>query len=217
MLLRSSSTPILNSWLTHNKDSCTEAEPAFHILRRTRSSVYYTSSFVFISPLWNDDDPLTKKAHYVLSSEAELYSPTKPMKKTSLPHCSHRKQLKVIKCNEVNYLRINERLVQFSNSGLGERVQMDREESDVGSKERVLQTLVEVGGGGNGGNNGKGSDGGGYINGGWGNHGSDSTDVYYLNMIEANPGNPLFLGNYAKFLKEVKYSINQVGSTNISN
>lgn len=33
---------------------------------------------------------------------------------------------------------------------------------------------------------------------------TDSTDVYYQKMIEANPGNPLFLGNYAKFLKEVR-------------
>jgi len=35
------------------------------------------------------------------------------------------------------------------------------------------------------------------------NHGRDGTDAYYQNMIEANPNNPLLLGNYAKFLKEV--------------
>ncbi|KZV56883.1 Tetratricopeptide repeat-like superfamily protein [Dorcoceras hygrometricum] len=38
--------------------------------------------------------------------------------------------------------------------------------------------------------------------GGW--HGSDGTDAYYKRMIEANPGNPLFLANYAKFLKEIR-------------
>lgn len=57
--------------------------------------------------------------------------------------------------------------------------------------------------------------GGGKICGGDGSSGSDGywgsdsdgeingTDVYYQNMIEANPGNPLLLSNYARFLKEV--------------
>lgn len=80
-------------------------------------------------------------------------------------------------------------------------------------KESVLQTLVVGGGVGNsggkicgGGGSGKGSDGGE----GWGfgffesnNRGSGSTDAYYQKMIEADPGNALLLGNYAKFLKEV--------------
>ena len=35
-------------------------------------------------------------------------------------------------------------------------------------------------------------------------HGHDSTDAFYQRMIEANPGNALLLGNYAKFLKEVR-------------
>lgn len=48
---------------------------------------------------------------------------------------------------------------------------------------------------------------------GWGGgHGSrwdqssneeDGTDSYYQKMIQANPNNPIFLANYAKFLKEV--------------
>lgn len=38
--------------------------------------------------------------------------------------------------------------------------------------------------------------------GGW--HRSEGTDAYYEWMIEANPGNPLLLSNYAKFLKEIK-------------
>nr|GMD82756.1 nuclear pore complex protein NUP1 isoform X2 [Ipomoea batatas] len=32
----------------------------------------------------------------------------------------------------------------------------------------------------------------------------ESTDIYYQKMIEANPGNSLLLGNYARFLKEVR-------------
>lgn len=35
------------------------------------------------------------------------------------------------------------------------------------------------------------------------NHGVDEAHAYYQKMIEANPGNALLLGNYAKFLKEV--------------
>ncbi|KAK1417241.1 hypothetical protein QVD17_26366 [Tagetes erecta] len=33
---------------------------------------------------------------------------------------------------------------------------------------------------------------------------NDSTDLYYRSMIEANPGNATLLGNYAKYLKEVR-------------
>ncbi|KAL2895959.1 Transmembrane and TPR repeat-containing protein 1, partial [Bienertia sinuspersici] len=33
---------------------------------------------------------------------------------------------------------------------------------------------------------------------------NESTDQYYQQMIKDNPGNALLLGNYAKFLKEVK-------------
>ena len=56
---------------------------------------------------------------------------------------------------------------------------------------------------------GEGSNGGdGHRHGGGGgayelNHGHESTDLYYQKMIEANPGNALLLGDYAKFLKEV--------------
>ncbi|XVE52208.1 hypothetical protein DITRI_Ditri02bG0104500 [Diplodiscus trichospermus] len=65
-----------------------------------------------------------------------------------------------------------------------------------------------VGGGGRGSNGG--DDGGGSRFFESNNHCSDSTDVYYQKMIEANPGNPLLLGNYAKFLKKVNRSHNFV-------
>ena len=101
----------------------------------------------------------------------------------------------------------------FSSSGLDESV-LDDEGSPMGKKDSILQTLVVGGGvGSNGGRicggGGRGSDGGdgGDVGGsgffGSNNHGSDSTDAYYQTMIEANPGNALLLGNYAKFLKEV--------------
>lgn len=85
------------------------------------------------------------------------------------------------------------------------------EEEEAGClTERMPQTLV-VGGGGD-----RGVGGGGLCGGGRGSddglgsgswHGRDITDKYYEMMIEANPGNPLFLANYAKFLKEVIFQI----------
>ncbi|XP_060170377.1 uncharacterized protein LOC132601293 [Lycium barbarum] len=36
------------------------------------------------------------------------------------------------------------------------------------------------------------------------NNGSDTIDLYYTKMIQANPGNSQLLGNYARFLKEVR-------------
>uniref|UniRef100_A0A5B7A243 Tetratricopeptide repeat-like superfamily protein n=2 Tax=Davidia involucrata TaxID=16924 RepID=A0A5B7A243_DAVIN len=58
------------------------------------------------------------------------------------------------------------------------------------------------GGGGSGGSDGGDGDGSSEF---WdSNRGIDSTDVYYQQMIEANPGNALLLGNYARFLKEVR-------------
>ncbi|XWS11800.1 hypothetical protein CRYUN_Cryun37aG0031800 [Craigia yunnanensis] len=45
MLLRSSSTPILNSWLPYSRD-CLSPEPDFLILQRTRSVSYYSPSSV---------------------------------------------------------------------------------------------------------------------------------------------------------------------------
>ncbi|XP_039031598.1 uncharacterized protein LOC120166415 isoform X2 [Hibiscus syriacus] len=37
-----------------------------------------------------------------------------------------------------------------------------------------------------------------------GSDGIDVTDLHYRKMIEANPGNSLLLGNYARFLKEIR-------------
>ncbi|GAB2269492.1 hypothetical protein Dimus_004409 [Dionaea muscipula] len=56
---------------------------------------------------------------------------------------------------------------------------------------------------GNGGDrSGCGTGGGGRFDNGSGGH--DATEEYYQEMIRANPGNALLLGNYARFLKEVR-------------
>lgn len=63
----------------------------------------------------------------------------------------------------------------------------------------ALEEDTDVSGGG-------GDGGGGALHGGGkgGSDGDDSTDVHYRKMIEGNPGNGMFLNNYAKFLKEVR-------------
>jgi len=89
---------------------------------------------------------------------------------------------------------------------LGERVQEEESEMDCWVREREGGPLA---GGGSCGSNGGGGVGGGSNGGngfgGWdSSYGSEgSTDAYYQKMIEANPGNSLLLGNYARFLKEV--------------
>lgn len=74
----------------------------------------------------------------------------------------------------------------FSISGVGERVVDDDEVSNVTDGGSICGPGDDCGGGGSG------------------LFETDSTNVYYQKMIEANPGNPLFLGNYAKFLKEIR-------------
>ncbi|KAL9323189.1 hypothetical protein ACSQ67_011242 [Phaseolus vulgaris] len=73
-------------------------------------------------------------------------------------------------------------------------------EGGSGKRDGRLQTSVMGGGMGSGG----GRICGGFNGSGRGSHGRDWTDAYYQNMIEANPNNALLLGNYAKFLKEVR-------------
>ncbi|RID68785.1 hypothetical protein BRARA_C00923 [Brassica rapa] len=67
---------------------------------------------------------------------------------------------------------------------------------------RASSYETEVGGGGGGGGGKRRS--GGRSGGDDGDGENDSTDVHYREMIEANPGNGIFLSNYAKFLKEVR-------------
>ncbi|EPS59501.1 hypothetical protein M569_15305 [Genlisea aurea] len=76
-------------------------------------------------------------------------------------------------------------------------------------RKRVPHTLVVCGGGGTsggGGGGGKGSDDGSGLDPldpeSW--NGRENLETYYKVMLAANPGNPLLLSNYAKFLKEVK-------------
>ncbi|XP_071713796.1 uncharacterized protein [Rutidosis leptorrhynchoides] len=70
---------------------------------------------------------------------------------------------------------------------------------------KMLQ-MSTIGGNGGCGNGGKLCVGGGNGSNGGSDHGHNDTELYYQNMMEANPGNALLLANYAKFLKEVRYN-----------
>lgn len=76
---------------------------------------------------------------------------------------------------------------------------------EMGTRENIglLSGLV---GGGDGGGKICGGNGGGSDGGGESDRGSATAETHYRNMIEADPGNPLLLSNYAKFLKEVNFS-----------
>ncbi|KZV56054.1 hypothetical protein F511_06071 [Dorcoceras hygrometricum] len=197
MLLRSSSMPVLNSWLPNSAAAVSSPEsdalPAsFQQLTRTRS-VCMMASF--------DDNP----GRCSLTRPATDHSD--PMLKKSLRRIA----------TAPNPVKIKQEMehMLLSSSGLGaaagEKVE---EEYCLMTERKKTPPTVVVGGGGGG------SKGGGMCGGGGGRrsdygsgsdsqdpgswHGSEITDAYYETMIEANPGNPLLLANYAKFLKEVK-------------
>ncbi|XP_073035963.1 uncharacterized protein [Primulina eburnea] len=193
MLLRSSSMPILNSWLPNSSAVLSSPESdtlplAFPQLTRIRS-VCMTTSF--------DDSPgrcsLTRQA--VDHSDPKL---GKSLRRIGAPSPVKIKQ-------EMGHMLL-------SSSGLGAAVGERVDEGCLITERKKTPQTVAAGGRG-GGSKGGGMCGGGRRSdygsgsdsqdpGSW--RGSEITDAYYETMIEANPGNPLFLANYAKFLKEVK-------------
>ncbi|XP_058206855.1 uncharacterized protein LOC131320236 [Rhododendron vialii] len=187
MLLRSSSTPILNSWLPHSKDSSAT------------------------SPLSEVSLPIPKS------------KPVSPISFNGERSASF-KMTRAVSESDLRDLSVVPMMKLFSNkSGVSANgFSVEEEEREAGSEsmseslDRVLQLGSGLDGGGGGGcwiGGGEGGGGGGGSGGdGYEEDGGDnkkrgigtSTDVYYEKMIEANPGNPLILGNYARFLKEVR-------------
>ncbi|KAM7480348.1 hypothetical protein LguiA_028561 [Lonicera macranthoides] len=201
MLLRSSSTPILNSWVSGYRDSVPDHDSSLPQHSRTRS-LSLTASFDELSL----KEPVTRSL-----SDANLGIQRKGTG-TKLPGLPKPGRMKEKGEEEVGSGLSFRRLL--SNSGLGEAV--INGDDDVAEKDdsRALQTLVNGGCGGigggrvcGGGNGGRGSDDGDEYGPNDSNHehghGHGCTDAYYQKMIQANPGNALLLSNYAKFLKEV--------------
>ncbi|KAK1418485.1 hypothetical protein QVD17_27630 [Tagetes erecta] len=160
MLLRSSSTPSLTSWLQ-------QQNPDNFIHRNLKSPTISLHSS--ISSI-NSPNNITRS-----SSETDLLTYSHSSRRSSL-NCTNR---------------------VLSSLSVEEDVEIDNNGLDVDEQCRI-QVMVDGTGGG---------DGGGKICGGGddnGDYGSDGTDLYYRNMIEANPSNSLILCNYAKYLKEVR-------------
>ncbi|PPD84519.1 hypothetical protein GOBAR_DD18528 [Gossypium barbadense] len=162
MLLRSSSIPIRDSWVSHSKNF----SPAPELLHQ--SSLTRTVSCSCSISAGSIDDSSWRMMRTV--SDTDLRDLVVP-------------QMKTAKNNNV----------------LLDGICVEEEEVEE----------CGIGGGGGqifgGGRGGGGSD---SEDNEWGfcdsKNGNDSTDLYYQKMIEANPGNTLLLGNYAKFLKEVR-------------
>ncbi|KAL6959194.1 hypothetical protein U1Q18_043137 [Sarracenia purpurea var. burkii] len=197
MLLRSSSTPVLDSWFPHSKESSMSSESAEISLQipRTRSVSMISASS---SPA--NEESAAKRMTRALSdgdlrdlsiSKRRLFSTSSNGWPAITVEEKEEEEREVVVGSESSdpILEPVDRVL-YLGSGLGEIVVVE-EEGQMGS--------VVVGGGSGGG--GRWIDGGGGSDGG---DGYDSTDVFYQKMIEANPGNTLLLGNYARFLKEVR-------------
>ncbi|KAL0354796.1 UNVERIFIED_CONTAM: hypothetical protein Sradi_3926500 [Sesamum radiatum] len=189
MLLRSSSTPVLKSWL-QNSTTGSGSSPECDTLPQLPRTRSFCLSMSF-------EDSFGRSP----STHSDLKDPAKP-----------KKSLKV--SAKIKERRSGQEVgsIFLSSSGLRGAVAVAEEECSLArERERVPQTLVMGGGvaggggggicgGGRGSNDGSGSDS--QDPGSW--HGSENTDAYYEMMIQANPGNPLLLANYAKFLKETQ-------------
>ncbi|XP_031252628.1 uncharacterized protein LOC116110561 [Pistacia vera] len=192
MLLRSSSTPILNSWIPNAKESSSPELETLHQIQRSKSITLTASSPTpqFSPPQSDDSFKIMTRA----LSETDLRSctvPPLPKKRLSNTFISG---VAVAEEDEIGTAALDCSL--FSNSGLA---------SEEGDARVMVGGGVYGGGGKMCGGGGSGSNGG-SGDGRWesNNNGNDKTDVYYQKMIEANPGNPLLLSNYARYLKEVR-------------
>ncbi|XP_077211136.1 uncharacterized protein LOC143846560 [Tasmannia lanceolata] len=204
MLLRSSSTPIPNSWVSKEPSLEPDTHPP---LPKSRSIPHHSPSISLNSPSPGSEiSAISSKKMTKSNSESSLQDLVLP------PRVPKRKKLYPRSCN-LTTISVEEKEKGFdlerifSSSGLDESVEGMKGCCDVdvgsfsgggGSGFRGCDGTGGGAGGGNGFGNGGGSD---FSD---SNNGNYSTDAYYQKMIEANPGNALFLGNYAKFLKEVR-------------
>lgn len=178
MLLRSSSNPALHTCFRHENPKESSSFESLFIHRNPRSP---TVSLYTFNSLNDSPKKLTRA-----SSEADLSGYF--VSKARSPLCKNTNcLLSSIAVEEVSEGEESDNGgLLFSTSGL---YQNDGHEFGV-----------MVDGIGGGGGEGKISGRGGHGN----HHENDSTDLYYQNMIEANPGNAMLLSNYAKYLKEVR-------------
>lgn len=167
---------LLRSSSTPSFTSCLQQNPENLLHRNLKSP-----TFSLHSPINN----ITRS-----SSDTDLLTYTHSSRRDSLNTTNRFISLE----EDVEIDEIESQGLMFSTSGL------DVDDDD----ECRIHVMVDgTGGGGDGGGKICSGGGGGGDN---GDYGSDGADVYYRNMIDANPSNSLILGNYAKYLKEVLIS-----------
>ncbi|GAV82504.1 TPR_11 domain-containing protein [Cephalotus follicularis] len=184
MLLRSASTPILNSWIPQ---STTESDTIHHMTRIRSGQLTPTTSTPFSLP-----------------TDHSIKKMTRALSDTDLRAISAVPKKKPINANETLKGIIS---FPFEERECGTESLSEEDESGC---EMGFSGAVGGGGGkicGSGGaGGGSRSDGDGKL-GSWdssNNGNNNSTDLYYQKMIDANPANSLLLSNYATFLKEVR-------------
>lgn len=196
MLLRSTSAPILNSWLPQHCSRESSPEPESQLQRRNRSLSILSSKSIdrHTGELLHQTLSVHKESVHKSSNKENDSNDviSRRQRRSSLDESSHGTAYRK-KILDPSSTFLMERL--FSSSGQGEKVCDDDDDG--------LETLVS-GGSGMGSSGGKICTGGGVGGSGVDGGGSeDATDVYYREMINLNPGNSILTGNYAKFLKEV--------------
>uniref|UniRef100_A0A9I9CYI3 Uncharacterized protein n=1 Tax=Cucumis melo TaxID=3656 RepID=A0A9I9CYI3_CUCME len=189
MILRSASTPLLNSWLHHSRDSSLEPEIVYQIPKSR--SILLSGSPSCLSPIIDDYPRRITRTLSETDLQDLSMAKMKPFSRTLSGFSEMAEETHGVgfSCSKTASLSCGSI-------------------SETGEDGGFVSVLVGGGVGGSGGriHGGGGSDGGDDWSFGFGdsNHGNESTDLYYQKMIEANPGNSMLLSNYARFLKEVR-------------
>ncbi|XP_013618532.1 PREDICTED: uncharacterized protein LOC106325054 [Brassica oleracea var. oleracea] len=196
MLLRTTSAPILNSWLKQHCSRESSPEPESLLQPRNRSLSLLASKSIdehtgeILHQAFSEHRESVLKSSYNVHDSSNVLP--RKQRRSSLDESSHGTAYNG-KILDPSSNLLTERL--FSDSGLGEKV------SDV---EDHPEALVMGGGGGMGSSGVKICNGGDDSGSSGSEDASHATDVYYREMINLTPGNSLLTGNYAKFLKEVR-------------
>lgn len=184
MLLRSSSSPILKSLMSASAEASPGSASHLHLSSSTSSLVTPRSS-------------TTLKRAMSESNISELLAPSVPKRK---------ERVAIIE-NDEDEAEEEEAAKDDSGCYPGRAwachaLPLSPSPAATGGGRSHTLVLVDEGCVGDGGG------GGGRIGSGGGNEffsdSNKSADVYYRQMLQANPSNPLVLGNYAKYLKEVR-------------
>ncbi|KAE8729528.1 equilibrative nucleoside transporter family protein [Hibiscus syriacus] len=174
MLLRSASTPLINSWIPHSKEPSPEPESS-PLISRTRCVSFRVPCSVSFGSYDESRRRMTRA-----DSETDL----RMTGSEAVPKMG--------------------KVKQNSGVFVEEEEEVEREEAGFQWRRTASLTVEEECGLSGGGDGGGSSTDDNEWSSWDSNNGNDGTELYYQKMIEANPGNSLLLDNYARFLKEVR-------------